>query len=129
YHREPSSYVLIAGLLTFFDAALAMNVMYTHLRRTGDWSLFGFYEAAFPRGKWREAVSWDTRILSYLAYFCKSLVRPDFFALLTLVLAILGQTKWIFWSAFIATHLTAFAVIYAQGRILMDVPHKSLKRA
>ena len=131
YRREPSSYLLFAGILTLFDALLSMNVMYSHLRRTGDWSLFGFYEAAFPRGKWKEAISWDARVLSYLAYFCKSLVRPDSFALLTLILAILGFSDWIFWSAVVATHLTAFAVIYAQGKILVggDVSQKNLERA
>jgi len=34
----------------------------------------------------------------------------DFFALLTLILAVMGKLSWIFWSAFVLAHLTLLAV-------------------
>jgi len=117
YRQEGGSYILIVGLLTIFDALLAWNLMANYLNRLGRLALPSFQEATFSLDReFRSKVLTHTSTLERLVSMSKFFVRRDFFAFFVLLLALFGKLPWIFWFAFLITHLNVFAIFSQQTR-------------
>lgn len=114
YNQKESSHILFLGILAILEAGFAINLIYGHLRRRGDWS-----HATLQQMFRRRQMDFMPPVIAiserFIATFRFAMSR-DFFALLTLLLAVCGKLSWLFWSAFVLTHLTLLAVFYAQGR-------------